>query len=113
MAAEEPARGPERDAEPQHEAAVWRRRAELLEEELALAERRLTEAEGARSAGAGAIATRDRELFRRRRDDRLVITRLTAPLRAFERGVRWLAEKLGRAAGMAARRIAFRGARRN
>jgi predicted nucleic acid-binding Zn-ribbon protein len=95
-----------------HEEAVLRRRAGLLESELALLERRLAEVEESRAVSAGLLAAQERELEASRAHSRLLVTRLTAPLRALERALRWLLEKAARAAGLLARQVAFRRRRR-
>jgi len=115
MAAERPApRTPggeeaeERLRDAAHEEAVLRRRAGLLESELSLLERRLAEVEESRAVSAGLLAAQERELEAKRADSALLVTRLTAPLRALERALRWLLGKVARVAGLLARQVAFR-----
>jgi predicted nucleic acid-binding Zn-ribbon protein len=91
-----------------HEEAVLRRRAGLLESELSVLERRLAEVEESRAVSAGLLAAQERELEAKRADSALLVTRLTAPLRALERALRWLLGKAARVAGLLARQVAFR-----
>ena len=87
---------------------VERERADRLEAEIARLELRLTEVEQARTADAADAARLRRELVGLRREQALVTTRLTAPLRFAERSLRWLAEKAWRLIGVIARHGLFR-----
>lgn len=89
----------ERDAEAQ------RARADRLEAELASVGDRLAGLEAGRATEAARLHDAERALRERRRDDELVVTRATAPLRGAERAVRWVFAKVRRVAGILARRI--------
>ncbi len=105
-------RAGEADGDPVREAQrlaeVERVRSEHLEAQIALLENRLAATER-HGAGSGALlAERERELSRLRADSELVVARATAPLRAAERAIRWLASKLGRVGSLLGRRVVFR-----
>jgi hypothetical protein len=86
-------------------------RAARLEEEVKLLSRRLRDAESARAGSEREIATMSAEVAETRAERRLWVRRVLGPLIALERGIRWLAEKAGRAGGMVARQVIFRGKR--
>ena len=94
--------------DPRRLAEVQRERADRLEAEVERLETRLTEAEAARSADAADAARLRGELERHHEDQELIVTRITAPLRIAERGLRWLIEKAGKVLGVLARHAAFR-----
>jgi hypothetical protein len=86
-------------------------RAARLEDEVRLLSRRLHDAEGARTGSEREIAALRSEVQASRDEKRLWIRRALSPLFVVERGIRWIAEKGGRAGGMVARQVLFRGKR--
>jgi hypothetical protein len=86
-------------------------RAARLEDEVRLLSRRLHDAETARARSEGDIAALRTEVNAAREERRLLVRRAVGPLLALERAVRWVAEKAGRAGGMVARQVFFRGKR--
>ena len=86
-------------------------RAARLEDEVRLLSRRLHDAESARAGSEREIATLRAEVEAARDEQRLWVRRALSPLLALERGIRWLGEKAGRAGGMVARQVLFRGKR--
>ena len=86
-------------------------RAERLEAEVRLLSRRLHDAEGARAGSEREIAALRAEVKTAREEQGLWVRRALGPLFALERGIRWVAEKAGRAGGMVARQVVFRGRR--
>ncbi len=104
MAASDPAPDAVQDAS----AAA---RAARLEDEVKLLSRRLRDAESARAGSEREIAEMRAELAVAREERRLWVRRGLGPLFALERGIRWFAEKAGRAGGMIARQVLFRGKR--
>ena len=105
MTATDPAFG--KAAQDASEAA----RAARLEDEVRLLSRRLHDAETARARSESDIAALSREVEGAREERRLWVRRALGPLLAAERAIRWVFEKGGRAAGMAARHVIFRGKR--
>ena len=89
-------------------AVVERERADRLDAEIARLESRLTEVEQARTTDAAEAARLRGELAGLRKEQALVTSRLTAPLRAAERGLCWLAEKAWKVIGVIARHGLFR-----
>ena len=86
-------------------------RAARLEEEVRVLSRRLRDAEGARAGSEQEIAVLRAEVKAAREEQRLLVRRALGPLFGLERGLRWVAEKIGRAGGMVARQVIFRGKR--
>ena len=86
-------------------------RAARLEDEVRVLSRRLREAESARAGGERELAVMRSEVTVARDERKLWVRRVLSPLFALERGIRWLAEKAGRAGGMIARQVVFRGKR--
>ena len=86
-------------------------RAARLEEEVKLLSERLHDAESARAGSEREIAALRAEAKVAREEQRLWVRRALSPLFALERGIRWFAEKAGRAGGMVARQVLFRGKR--
>jgi hypothetical protein len=105
MAATDPAFG--KAVQDASEAA----RAARLEDEVRLLSRRLHDAETARARSEGDIAALTREAEGAREERHLWVRRAVGPLLALERAIRWVFEKGGRAGGMAARQVLFRGKR--
>ena len=86
-------------------------RAARLEDEVRLLSRRLHDAESARAGSEREIAALRAEVKASRDEQMLWTRRALSPLFAVERGIRWIAEKGGRAGGMIARQVLFRGKR--
>ena len=86
-------------------------RAARLEDEVRVLSRRLREAESARAGSERELAVMRSEVTVARDERKLWVRRVLSPLFALERGIRWLAEKAGRAGGMIARQVVFRGKR--
>ena len=86
-------------------------RAARLEDEVRVLSGRLRDAESARAGSEQAIAAMRAEVSVARDERRLWVRRLLGPLFALERGIRWFAEKAGRAGGMIGRQVIFRGKR--
>ena len=86
-------------------------RAARLEDEVKLLSKRLHDAESARAGSEHEIAALRAEVKASREEQRLWVRRALGPLIALERGVRWLSAKAGRAGGMLARQVIFRGKR--
>ena len=86
-------------------------RAARLEDEVKLLSRRLRDAETARAGSESEIAALRAEAEAAREEHRLWVRKALTPLLALERGIRWLLKKAGRAIGMAARQVLFRGRR--
>ena len=84
-------------------------RAARLEDEVRLLSRRLHDAETARTRSEGDMTALRTEVAAAREERRLWVRRVVGPLLAFERGIRWIFEKAGRAGGMVARQVFFRG----
>ena len=76
-----------------------------------LLSRRLHDAETAGAGSQREIATLRAEASPARDEHRLWVRRALTPLLALERGIRWLPQKAGRAIGMVARQVLFRGRR--
>jgi len=86
-------------------------RASRLEDEVRLLSERLHDAESARAGSEQEIASLRAEVKASREERKLLVRRLLGPLIGLERALRWLAEKAGRAGGMVARQVIFRGKR--
>jgi hypothetical protein len=86
-------------------------RAARLEDEVKLLSRRLRDAEAARAGSESEIAALRAEADAAREEHRLWVRKAVTPLLALESGIRWLFKKTGRAIGMVARQVLFRGRR--